>query len=59
MLEKFDEIGKGVVLNGIKESRLQYYYSKYTYKYTYGYNYGYGYGYGSTYGSGYSSEENY
>ena len=59
MLEKFDGIGKGVVLNGIKESRLQYYYSKYTYKYTYGYNYGYGYGYGSTYGSGYSSEENY
>lgn len=59
MLEKFDDLDKGVVLNGIKESRLQYYYSKYTYKYTYGYNYGYGYGYGSTYGSGYSSEENY
>ncbi len=58
MLSKFDDIGKGVVLNGIKESRLQYYYSKYTYKYTYGYNYGYGYGYGSTYGSGYSSDEN-
>ena len=58
MLEKFDKIGKGVVLNGIKESRLQYYYSKYTYKYTYGYNYGYGYGYGSTYGSGYSDNEN-
>jgi capsular exopolysaccharide synthesis family protein len=59
MLEKFDDIGKGVVLNGIKESRLQYYYSKYTYKYTYGYNYGYGYGYGSTYGSGYNDDENY
>lgn len=59
MLEKFDNVGKGVVLNGIKESRLQYYYSKYTYKYTYGYNYGYGYGYGSTYGSGYSNDENY
>ncbi len=57
MLEKFDQIDKGVVLNGIRESRLQYYYSKYTYKYTYGYNYGYGYGYGSTYGSGYSSDE--
>ncbi|MFT5820844.1 MAG: tyrosine-protein kinase Etk/Wzc [Crocinitomix sp.] len=59
MLEKFDDIGKGVVLNSIKESRLQYYYSKYTYKYTYGYNYGYGYGYGSTYGSGYTSDDNY
>ncbi|NOQ73576.1 MAG: polysaccharide biosynthesis tyrosine autokinase [Crocinitomix sp.] len=59
MLEKFDDIGKGVVLNGIKESRIQYYYSKYTYKYTYGYNYGYGYGYGSTYGSGYTNDENY
>lgn len=59
MLEKFDTIGKGVVLNGIKETRLQYYYSKYTYKYTYGYNYGYGYGYGSTYGSGYSNDDNY
>lgn len=57
MLEKFDQIDKGVVLNGIRESRIQYYYSKYTYKYTYGYNYGYGYGYGSTYGSGYSSED--
>jgi len=57
MLEKFDTIGKGVVLNGIKETRLQYYYSKYTYKYTYGYNYGYG--YGSTYGSGYSNDNNY
>ncbi|MDG1914953.1 MAG: polysaccharide biosynthesis tyrosine autokinase [Crocinitomix sp.] len=59
MLEKFDDIGKGVVLNGIKESSLQYYYSKYTYKYTYGYKYGYGYGYGSTYGSGYTDNENY
>lgn len=56
MLDKFDDIGKGMVLNGIKENRLQYYYSKYTYKYTYGYNYGYGYGYGSTYGSGYSND---
>lgn len=59
MLEKFDDVGKGVVLNGIKESRIQYYYSKYTYKYTYGYNYGYGYGYGSTYGSGYSNDDSY
>lgn len=59
MLGKFDDIGKGLVLNGIKESRLQYYYSKYTYKYTYGYNYGYGYGYGSTYGSGYGTDDKY
>lgn len=59
MLHKFDKIGKGVVLNGIKENRLQYYYSKYTYKYTYGYNYGYGYGYGSNYGSPYGNDQNY
>lgn len=59
MLEKYDNIGKGLILNGIRESRLQQYYSKYTYKYTYGYNYGYGYGYGSTYGSGYSSNDEY
>ncbi len=59
MLEKYDNVGKGLVLNGIRESRLQHYYSKYTYKYTYGYNYGYGYGYGSTYGSGYSNNEDY
>lgn len=59
MLEKYEDVGKGLVLNGIRESRLQHYYSKYTYKYTYGYNYGYGYGYGSTYGSGYSNDEDY
>jgi capsular exopolysaccharide synthesis family protein len=59
MLQKYDSIGKGLVLNSIRESRLQHYYSKYTYKYTYGYNYGYGYGYGSTYGSGYSNNDDY
>lgn len=59
MLKKYDNLGKGLVLNSIRESRLQHYYSKYTYKYTYGYNYGYGYGYGSTYGSGYSNNDDY
>jgi capsular exopolysaccharide synthesis family protein len=49
MLSKFDNVSKGLVLNGIKESRFQYYYSKYTYKYNYSYNYGYSYGYGSNY----------
>lgn len=53
MLSKFDTISKGVVLNNIKESRLKYYYSKYTYKYGYSYSYGYRYGYG--YGSDYSN----
>lgn len=49
MLRKFDNVSKGLVLNGIKESKFQYYYSKYTYKYSYSYNYGYSYGYGSSY----------
>lgn len=56
ILQKFNQVDKGLVLNGIKESRLQYYYSKYTYKYTYGYNYGYGYGYGSGYSEGYTDD---
>ena len=33
-----------LVLNGVKKTRFQYYYSKYSYNYNYGYNYGYGYG---------------
>lgn len=49
MLLKHQEISKAVILNGIRESRLKYYYSKYSYKY------GYNYGYSSNYGSGYSS----
>ncbi len=53
LLGRFEGLSMGAVLNGIKESKLKYYYSKYTYKYTYGYNYGYGYGYGS----GYSNDE--
>lgn len=59
ILGRFDHISRGVILNGIRESRLQYYYSKYSYKYTYGYNYSYGYGYGYGYGNGYSSDETY
>lgn len=43
MLEKFEGVSRGVILNGIRESKIQYYYSKYSYRYTYGYNYGYGY----------------
>jgi tyrosine-protein kinase Etk/Wzc len=52
MLEKYNAASIGIILNGIRESKLKYYYAKYSYKY--GYNYGYGYGYGSTYGYGQS-----
>lgn len=53
VLSDFENISKAVVLNGIKQRRLQYYYAKYTYKY--GYSYGkYGYGYGG-YGEDYSN----
>ena len=55
MLSKHDGISKGLVLNGIRQTRFQYYYSKYTYKYSYGYG-KYGYGYGS-YGEGYSDSK--
>ena len=53
MLSRFNVTSSGVVLNNIRERRIQYYYSKYAYKYTYGYNYGYGY----SYDGGYTSEE--
>ena len=49
ILGKLNIKEKGIVLNGVKQRRLNYYYSKYIYKYNYGYSYGYGYGYGSTY----------
>ena len=49
LLSKHDNIEVGLVLNGIKRTRLQYYYSKYSYKYNYNYGYNYGYGYGDTY----------
>ena len=48
LLEKHD-IDLGMVLNGVRKSRLQYYYSKYSYKYNYNYGYNYGYGYGDAY----------
>ena len=51
ILSKFDVVSKGIVLNNIRESKIQYYYSKYSYKYTYGYSYGYGYGYEGSYTS--------
>lgn len=35
---------KGIILNGVKQRRLNYYYAKYVYKYNYSYGYGYGYG---------------
>ena len=44
LLSKNDKVSVGLVLNGIKKTRFQYYYSKYSYNYNYGYNYGYGYG---------------
>ncbi|MCB9224693.1 MAG: polysaccharide biosynthesis tyrosine autokinase [Crocinitomicaceae bacterium] len=51
ILEKYEDISKGLILNGIKENKIKYYYSRYVYKYTYGYNYGYNYGYGDEYGN--------
>lgn len=55
MLAKHTSVSKGIILNGIRQTKFQYYYSKYTYKYSYGYG-KYGYGYGS-YGEGYGSTE--
>ena len=46
LLSKNDKVSVGLVLNGIRKTRFQYYYSKYSYNYNYGYNYGYGYGEG-------------
>lgn len=56
-LERFENVDKGIILNGIKQSKLSYYYAKYSYKYSYGYAYGYGYGYGAGYGYEYSDKE--
>ena len=44
ILTKVGSREKGIILNGVKQRRLSYYYSKYVYKYNYGYSYGYGYG---------------
>jgi capsular exopolysaccharide synthesis family protein len=49
ILEKHEDIAVGMVLNGVRKSKLQYYYSKYSYKYNYNYGYNYGYGYGDAY----------
>lgn len=49
LLTKNTDTSLGLVLNGIKKTRFQYYYSKYTYKYNYNYGYNYGYGYGDSY----------
>ena len=53
ILSKNEDLSVGLVINGITESKIRYYYSKYSYKYSYasGYGYGYGYGYGSDYGT--------
>lgn len=51
LLQDHEGISKALILNGIKQGKIQYYYSKYTYKYGYGYG-KYGYGYGG-YGQGY------
>ena len=57
MLDKQGFPSKGLILNGIRQNKFQYYYSKYAYKYSYGYSYGYGYGYGTNYGYNYSSDQ--
>lgn len=50
LLSKSSGYSVGLVLNGVKNSGIQYYYAKYTYKYSYT-KYGYSYGsYGETYG---------
>ena len=49
ILNKNKDLSLGLVLNGIKKTKFQYYYSKYTYKYNYNYGYNYGYGYGDSY----------
>jgi capsular exopolysaccharide synthesis family protein len=57
ILDKYEGVSIGLILNGIKESKVKYYYSRYIYKYTYGYNYGYNYGYGYGYGYGEKDDE--
>jgi len=54
ILEKHNQIDVGMVLNGVKRSKFQQYYSKYSYKYNY--TYGYNYGYGESY-SDYNQED--
>lgn len=53
LLERSDQVSKAIIMNGIRQSKFQYYYSKYVYSYSYGYRYSYGYGY--SYGDGYGA----
>lgn len=43
ILRTVENVNIGFVLNGIKTSRVKYYYTQYAYRYSYGYNYGYDY----------------
>ena len=56
ILTKRDDISLGLILNGIQQSKIRYYYSKYSYKYSYRYSYSQGYGYGYGYGQAYGDE---
>ncbi|HEX4888411.1 MAG TPA: CpsD/CapB family tyrosine-protein kinase, partial [Luteibaculaceae bacterium] len=53
-IEEFHQEGVaknfGLIMNGVKISKLSYLYAKYDYKYAYKYGYAYGYGYGYKYG---------
>lgn len=55
ILDKHSQVSKAFLINGLRESRIRYYYTKYSYKYGYSYGYGYGSQYG--YGSGYLDEQ--
>ena len=55
LISRHEGISAGLILNGIKQTKLQYYYSKYGYRYSYSFSYGYGYGYG--YGGEYGIDE--
>ena len=50
------DVSHGLVLNAIKLSRFNYYYSKYAYKYSHRYAYSMGYSYGYGYGENYGEE---
>lgn len=49
LVSMHEGVSVGLVLNGVKKTKFQYYYSKYSYKYNYNYGYNYGYGYGDSY----------
>jgi tyrosine-protein kinase Etk/Wzc len=56
VLSNTASISQGLVLNGVRQNRFNYYYSKYAYKYSYRYSYSVGYGYGYGYGQGYGDD---